>query len=127
MGANAAAVARSPGVLRSTAQSCLCVTIGKGGRPLARIFSPSGLVRWGPKGRSEFVYPVPGVAGAEPLFVRRRGGVRLLLRDGMTGELRVGESRLAVECLGAWGLPRGSGPRRGVDLTPEMSGQIEFL
>jgi len=107
MGANTAAVARVPGAFRSKAKSCLCVTIEKDGKPLTRIFSPSGLVRWGPRRGSEFVYPVPGVDGAEALFLPRRGGARLVLSDEMKGGLWAGASGRPVEQLNAWGLVRG--------------------
>lgn len=106
--------------------TCLWVTFERGGRPLGRISSSTGLVRWGPKPGLEFPYPAQGTDGPEALFRPGLRGPRLLLRDGMEGDLWAGSTQLRLEELALWGLVRGRGRHRSVQLTPEMSGRVRY-
>jgi TonB family protein len=104
----------------------LWVEFRQGGRTVGGAVSRSGRVRWGSAIGLEFTYPVPELTGWEELFSAARGGARLTLRPGMTGELRVGENWLPIEDLETWGLARGRRGRRWVQLTPAMEGEVRY-
>ncbi len=104
----------------------LRVVFRKDGRVIGGVVSASGRVRWGPSLGIELSYPVPGVAEREELFLPDRRGARLMLRDGMAGEIAGGGSRLPLQDLAAWGLVHGRKGRRWVVLTREMEGRIEY-
>lgn len=111
---------------RETARSHLRVTFEKGGRVVGRVASSGGRVRWGPNLGIEFTYPAPGLQGPEELFSPGRRAARLWLREGMTGEIVAGGEGLPLECIGEWGLVRGRGDRRWVQLTPRMEGWVGY-
>lgn len=109
------------------ARTHLWVTVEKDGRVVGRIASPNGQVRWGPSLGIELAYPVPGVSQYEELFTAGRTGPRLILHEGMTGEIAAGwSSRLAVEDLDAWGIARGNKRRRWMALSPQMEGRLAY-
>jgi len=112
---------------RAEDRSHLWVTFEKGGKVVGRVVTADGRVRWGPSVGIEFAYPVPGVETREELFSRGRRGPRLLLVEGLSGEIAAGWSgRLSVEDLDAWGIVRGGRGRRWIALSRGMEGRLEY-
>ncbi|GEM_PF-2220930 len=103
------------------ARRVLWVRFWRGDRRVGLVVAPTGRVRWGPSVGIEFAYPVPGVDRWEDLFLP---GPRLVVRPGMTGEIRTGRSVLAVEDLEALGLLQGGRRRQWFGLTPAMEGAV---
>ena len=107
-------------------RSHLWVEFRQGGRTVGGAVSHSGQVRWGPAIGIEFTFPVSEVKRWEELFRATRRGVRLPLREAMSGEVRVGDSWLRLEDLEEWGLARGRRGRRWLQLTPAMEGEFRY-
>ncbi|MBI5017635.1 MAG: TonB family protein [Deltaproteobacteria bacterium] len=108
------------------AAGCLRVVVERRGEVLAEVGSAIGTVRWGSAPGADLSYPVEGVRGAEVLFRTSLRGPRLLLKEGMRGELQAAGTRLSLDQLEPWGLVRGFGPWRGVDVTAAMTGRVEY-
>ncbi len=85
-----------------------------------------GRLRWGSGRGLELPLPGSGLAAAEELARVGWGGARLWLRPGMTGALVRGGTRLPLEDLEAWGLPRGRKGARWVRLTPELTAELAY-
>ncbi len=108
-------------------RSHLWVTFERGGKVVGRTVVREGRVRWGPSVGIEFAYPVPGVETREELFSRGRRGPRLLLHEGLSGEIAAGWSgRLSIEDLEAWGIVKGRRGRQWVALSSGMEGRLEY-
>ncbi|GAB4285356.1 MAG: hypothetical protein Kow0092_39430 [Deferrisomatales bacterium] len=111
---------------RPEGRSHLWVGFRRNGRLLGRAVAAAGRVRWGPALGLEFSYPVEGVERSEELFASGRRGARLLVHDGMAGEVTVAGRALAVDDLALWGLLRSRRGRRELWLTPHMEGRLLY-